>query len=142
MAQANLLAPQAPNLEPIRKDQASESGMSDQPKLNPEAAYESNDSVQAAGEPTEAPPLALQATAGEASITAWQNNKKAVALWANASPRNSWVSLAGLGWKKINPANDSSNLALTMLASHAELTNATVNARIEADGTIHEMYIW
>ncbi|GAB4373140.1 MAG: hypothetical protein Kow00114_34960 [Kiloniellaceae bacterium] len=75
-------------------------------------------------------------------ITAWHNSKKVTAMWANASARNAFASVAGLGWKKLSNANDSSFLALTMLASSAEQTNSNCNLRIEADNEVHEIYVW
>jgi hypothetical protein len=75
-------------------------------------------------------------------IGAWHNGKKITAMWSNSAVRNAYAAVAGLGWKKISNANDSSWLALTMMASHAEQTNATCNIRIESDGEIHEVYVW
>lgn len=75
-------------------------------------------------------------------ITAWHNNKKITAMWSNSSNRNAYASIAGMGWKKLSNANDSSFLALVMLASHAEQTNANCNIRIDSDGEIHQIYVW
>jgi len=75
-------------------------------------------------------------------ITAWHNNKKITAMWANASARNAYASVAGIGWRRLSNANDSAFLALVMLASQAEQTNANCNIRIESDNLIHEIYVW
>lgn len=79
---------------------------------------------------------------GAEGITAWHNSKKITAMWANASVRNAHASIVGMGWKRLSNANDSSFLALTMMASHAEQTNANCDIRVESDGEIHEIYVW
>lgn len=75
-------------------------------------------------------------------ITAWHNGKKITAMWSNASNRNAYAAVQGMGWKKLSNANDSSFLALTMLAAHAEQTNSTVNLEIGSDNEIHQIYVW
>jgi hypothetical protein len=72
----------------------------------------------------------------------WQANKRVNALWGTNEPRNSWVLIAGVGWKKLGSSSDSSALALTVLASHGKLTQARVDYREESDGYIHELYVW
>jgi hypothetical protein len=72
----------------------------------------------------------------------WQTNKRVNALWGTNEPRNSWVMIAGVGWKKLAADTDSSALALTVLASHGKLTQARVDYREESDGLIHELYVW
>ncbi|WP_322865624.1 hypothetical protein U5922_005100 [Aquicoccus sp. G2-2] len=63
-------------------------------------------------------------------------------MWCNASARNAFAAVQGLGWKRLSNANDSSFLALVMMASHAEQTNATVNVEIGTDQEIHQIYVW
>ncbi len=77
-----------------------------------------------------------------ADITAWLNNKKINALWTINQNRNSWVSIEGIGWKKLANNSDSAIVALTMLGAHAREKGSIVNYREEADGMIHEMYVW
>lgn len=72
----------------------------------------------------------------------WQSNKRVNALWGTNEPRNSWVLIAGVGWKKLATSTDSSTLALTVLAAHGKLTQVRVDYREESDGCIHEMYVW
>jgi hypothetical protein len=88
------------------------------------------------------PSEAVEQEAEAEGITAWHNGKKITAMWANASVRNAHAAIAGMGWRKLSNANDSSFPALVMLASHAEQTNANCNIRIDADGEIHEIYVW
>ena len=78
----------------------------------------------------------------EAAAGVWQTNKRVNALWGTNEPRNSWVLIAGVGWKKLAAGTDSSALALTVLASHGKLTQASVDYREESDGFIHELYVW
>jgi hypothetical protein len=75
-------------------------------------------------------------------ITAWQNDKRITGLWTINETRNSWVYVTGVGWKKLSTSNDSATVALTMLGGSARQTNTPVNYRDEADGMIHEMYVW
>jgi hypothetical protein len=101
--------------------------------------------VSIGGEPHPAltPPSEIVEAAMESSgIAAWHDSKKITSLWCNLSSRNAYAGIAGLGWKRISNANDSSFLTLVMLASHAEQTNANCRIRIEADNEIHEIYVW
>ena len=76
------------------------------------------------------------------AAAAWYNGKKITALWCNQTNRNSYISVPGLGWKKLAPTNDSSVVSMTIMAAHAEQTNATVNIRVEDDGMVHQIYVW
>ena len=77
-----------------------------------------------------------------AGITTWLNNKRITGLWTINQNRNSWVAVDGVGWKKLANNSDSAIVALTVLGSHAREKNSVVNYRDEADGMIHEMYVW
>jgi hypothetical protein len=94
--------------------------------------------------PTAEPPVSALAAAGAGGVaaTVWVNGKKINALWAINENRNSWVSVAGVGWVKLANNSDSAIVALTMLGADAKLTQGTVNYRQEADNMIHEMYVW
>jgi hypothetical protein len=108
-------------------------------------------------QPTELPPALFAGTEGSSSsvptlpptasvssgeITAWQNDKRINALWAINENRNVFVGVTGIGWKKLANNNDSAIVALTLLSGSARITQTTVNYRDEADGMIHEMYVW
>lgn len=84
-------------------------------------------------------PLTGDAAGG---ASAWQTDKRIVSLWSINQTRNSWVGVSGVGWKRLANNSDSAVVALTMLASHARARDAAVNYREEADGMIHEMYVW
>jgi hypothetical protein len=72
----------------------------------------------------------------------WVNNKKINALWCINENRNSWVGVAGVSWVKLANNSDSAIVALTMLGANAKLTQGAVSYRQEADGMLHEMYVW
>ena len=92
--------------------------------------------------PTQTPPSAAATVGEDEGVAAWHNGRKIVALWCSSSARNAFISVPGLGWKKLSNANDSSFLNMTMMASHAEQTNANVNTEVGADGAVHTMYVW
>ncbi len=102
----------------------------------------------AAAAPTAEPPAAASGSSGQVSSTGgigasvWVNNKKINALWAINENRNSWVSVAGVGWVKLANNSDSAIVALTILGANARQTQGTVNYRQEADNMLHEMYVW
>ena len=79
---------------------------------------------------------------GVTGVTAWQNDKRVATLWAINENRNSWVYITNVGWKKLANASDSGIVAMTILASHAKELQRRIDYRDEADGMIHEMYIW
>jgi hypothetical protein len=80
--------------------------------------------------------------AATAGLTAWNGDKRVGALWSINQNRNSWVFITGVGWKKLANNSDSAVLALTMLAAHAKQTQTNYSYRDEADGMIHETYVW
>ena len=96
-----------------------------------------------AGMPVMTPPAeTVEEEIADTGIAAWHNGKKVTAMWANSAVRNSFAAVAGLGWRRLSNANDSSWVALTMMASHAEQVSANCNVRIESDNEIHEIYVF
>ena len=91
--------------------------------------------------PNLTPPSQRAVEAGDA-VAAWHSGKKITALWSNDAPLNAWITIDGMGWKRLSTAQESAHVSLAMLAAHAEQTGATVNVRIEADGMVHEIYVW
>ena len=90
-------------------------------------------------------PTMLPAAAGgaiEGGVAAWLNDKRVVGLWAINQNRNSWVYINGVGWKRLANNSDSAVVALTMLAAHAKQSQTSYTYRDEADGMIHECYVW
>lgn len=112
------------------------------------ATHEKNPEMQA----TEAPPssapeqmqMAQRAYEAEEAVTAtvWRRNQYINGLWSKNETRNSWISITGIGWKKLANTTDSGITALTVLASQALQTGRPVDCREEADGMIHEIYLW
>lgn len=98
-------------------------------------------STQAAEAPTLTPP---EVTAAEAAggITAWQSDKRIGALWTINQVRNSWISITGVGWRRLIHNSDSAVVAMTMLSAHAKQMATRVDYREEADGMIYEIYAW
>jgi hypothetical protein len=77
--------------------------------------------------------------------TTWQSNAQVSALWSINQDRNSWVYITNVqnpGWQKLSTASESAVVAMTMLGAHLKQTQTIINYRTEADGMIHEMYVW
>lgn len=85
------------------------------------------------------------AAAGEGEggfgASVWLQNKKISALWSINQNRNSWIGVAGVGWKRLATDSDSAIVALTMLSAHAKQMDRVVNLR-EDSGQIKEIYVW
>ncbi|MFG6464807.1 hypothetical protein ACG04Q_24760 [Roseateles sp. DXS20W] len=131
-----------PTHEPPANQQTSEgSTMSDQAPtlLPPQASSSGSDAAASTGAPTLTPETA---NASDGGLTAWNNGKRVSALWAMNQNRNSWVYVTGVGWKKLANNSDSAIVALTLLGAHAKQTQTNYNYRDEADGMIHETYVW
>ena len=80
--------------------------------------------------------------ASSATATTWNNSAHINALWSINQDKNSWVGIAGVGWKKLSTASESGIVALTALASTAKEKNSLVYYREESDSMIHEFYVW
>ena len=114
------------------------------PENLPDVAQTGTAAAAETTQPTAEPPSGAVAAAetGGVAASVWVNGKKINALWAINENRNSWVSVAGVGWVKLANNSDSAIVALTMLGADAKLTQGTVNYRQEADKMIHEIYVW
>lgn len=97
-------------------------------------ASEGSDSM-----PLETPPA--ESAAATAFGAVWHSGKKIDALWSINQNRNSWVHVAGIGWKRLANNSDSAVVALTMGGAHARQMNSTVSLKEDA-GQITEMYVW
>lgn len=104
----------------------------------------------AAGEarPTITPELRgdLQAFAAAQAATAitgtWTQNAIVDAMWSINQTRNAFLHVKGGTWKKIFNGSDWAFTALTTLASQARQTGKPISFREEADGLIHEIYLF
>jgi hypothetical protein len=131
-------------MEPSETPPRAESAMettSERPTQTPPANVESAAGGGEAAEPTERPPSEAESEEEAYGATTWHNDKKITALWSIDQNRNSWVHVAGLGWKKLADNSDSAVVALTALGTHARRTGTTVNLR-EEDGKITQIYVW
>jgi len=136
-------AHESPTVEPSATEARITTLRPGAPTELPEALLEEVAATAPGRAPTLVPPTEAEIEAAEGEgVAAWHSGVKIVALWSNDANRNSYISVPGLGWKKLSAANDSSVVSMTMLAAHAEQTNANVNIRIEADGMVHEIYVW
>ena len=109
------------------------------PGANNAAGGGDNGTASGTAAPSLEPNAAAQSDGGQ---TVWNNNKKASALWSINQNRNSWVYVTGVGWKKLANNSDSAVVALTVLAANAKQSQGVYNYRDEADGMIHETYVW
>ena len=88
------------------------------------------------------PALEPPSAEATASTTVWVQGKKVAALWAINQNRNSWASFADVGWRKFSDVSDSAIMAFTILAAHARQMQSATDRREEADGEVHEMYVY
>jgi len=136
----------APGLEPPQSSDESNgaNAMTDaMPSQEPPAASVSETSSGVAeAMPTLSPEDAGAGVQAQGGVAAWLNNKRVSALWTINQNRNSWVYITGVGWKKLANNSDTAVVALTTLAASAKLTQTNYSYREEADGMIHESYVW
>ena len=93
-----------------------------------------------ANAPKLSPPAAAEAvTAFGAAV--WQTDKRVNALYNTHHARNSWMSIAGLGWKKLATGSDSTCEAMTLLASHCREKSCRIDFS-EENGLVKEIYVW
>jgi hypothetical protein len=92
------------------------------------------------GAPKLAPPQAASGiTAVEAAV--WNTDKRVNSLYGTYHPRNSWMGIVGLGWKKLGTTSDSTTETMTMLASHCREKNCRIDFS-EENGLVKEIYVW
>lgn len=93
-------------------------------------------------EPKFGPPGTATDAALAEGIGAWKVGAKVGALFASNQNRNGWMWVVGTGWKKLGGTTDLAHTGLCQLARLARDTNASINYRDEADGLVHEIYVW
>lgn len=82
-------------------------------------------------------------TAGAQAITAtWRTGMFVTATWSINEPRNAWMYVKDLGWRKLYNGRDHAHLALVALAAQARETGSPISFREEADGMVYEIYLW
>lgn len=68
----------------------------------------------------------------------WQNSKKIIGLWTNNQDKNAWVSVEGLGWRRISILNDAQFLSMLAVCTAAYVGNRFVNfSEIGVEGSIY-----
>jgi|SRR5687768_10637614 hypothetical protein len=106
--------------------------------VSSQAAFTSNESV--ANAPQFNPPATQEGvTAYEAAV--WNTDKRVNALYTTLHARNSWMSIAGIGWKKLATGSDSMCEAMTQLAAHCREKNCRIDFS-EENGLVNEIYVW
>ena len=88
------------------------------------------------------PPGTAGAAAGQVNLAGTWQTKQVLALFNTRSSRTGWAYLDGVGWRRLATTNDSAHTALGILASASRMTGSPVVARDEADGQVHEIYLW
>lgn len=103
-----------------------------------QSAYTSQESE--ANAPKLSPPATQEGvTAYEAAV--WSTDKRVNALYTTLHARNSWMSIAGVGWKKLTTSSDSACEAMTQLAAHCREKNCRIDFS-EENGLVNEIYVW
>lgn len=93
-------------------------------------------------EPTLSPPGTAGATAPADGATGTWSTVTIDATWSINETRNAFVHVAGGAWKKIFNGTDGAFTTLLTLATQAKQTGRQIVMREEADGLIHEIYLW
>ena len=75
------------------------------------------------------------------NATAW-GSQTVGGLWSINEDKNAWVYVNSIGWVKLSNASDPGIVALMALSASAKQTGSAINYRQEADGMIHEIYLW
>lgn len=125
--------------QPAESDQVlnSEAGM---PTESPELDVKSTQT--SVGMPTLAPPdpagLNKESDSG-ITAAAWHNNKLVTRVF-HGGQNNIWIALEGVGWRRLNSANESAAGAMSLIASHAVDNALTVRAHESDAGLIDEIY--
>lgn len=134
------MAKSAPTKMPNETQQSTQAlpGQSKPEELSP---FDLVAALAASGQstPTLEPPVA---SLGEEEVAVWLNDKRISMVWSISENRNVFVAVTGVGWKKLANNSDSAIVALNIMACNARQMNSSVNYREEADGMIHEMYVW
>lgn len=133
-----------PNMAPPTAGETASVGAS-QPTLNAPAPDTTNGADVAERDQPKLRPGAAgaEAIAALSAVTGtWSTGAMIDAMWSANEVRNAWMHVASVGWKKIFSGSDGAFMALTALASQARETGHPVNFRLEADGMVHEIYLW
>lgn len=136
----------APSLVPSQatgEQMVTEAGGASRPTLSPQTRAELT--AVGAGEqwPVLLPPGTAGAAAAVTGVTGtWTSGVMVDATWSINETRNAYFHVAGGAWKKIFNGTDGAFTALVTLAAQAKQTGHQMAIREEADGMVHEIYLW
>jgi hypothetical protein len=86
---------------------------------------------------------AAASTAAVSGVTGtWTSGVTVDATWSINETRNAYFHVAGGAWKKVFNGTDGAFMALITLAAQAKQTGHQMAIREEADGMVHEIYLW
>jgi|SRR4051794_39335335 hypothetical protein len=91
--------------------------------------------------PKLAPPQAAASGITAVQTAVWSSDKRVNSLYTTFNPRNSWMGIVGIGWKKLATTSDSTTEAMTMLAAHCREKNCRIDFS-EENGLVKEIYVW
>lgn len=107
--------------------------------VSSQAAFTALESV--ANAPQLSPPAVTEGEETAFGAAVWSTDKRVNALYTTLHARNSWMSIAGVGWKKLATGSDSACEAMTQLAAHCREKNCRIDFS-EENGLVNEIYVW
>lgn len=87
------------------------------------------------------PPVVQEGVSEAYGAAVWNTDKRVNALYTTMHARNSWMSIAGIGWKKLAVGSDSMCEAMSQLAAHCREKNCRIDFS-EENGLVNEIYVW
>jgi hypothetical protein len=94
-----------------------------------------------ANAPQMEPPEVKKGAVAANETVVWNTDKRVNALYTTYHPHNSWMSIAGIGWKKLATGSDSACEAMTQLAAHCREKTCRIDFS-EENGLVKEIYVW
>ncbi|WP_460460901.1 hypothetical protein [Angustibacter peucedani] len=138
------LVPSQPAADAAMAGTATDSSGLSMPTLSPDAVIDLTTSAGSGEQwPVLTPPGTAGATATVSGVTGtWTSGVMCDATWSINETRNAWFHVTGGAWKKLFNGTDGAFMALCTLAAQAKQTGHQMNIREEADGMVHEIYLW
>jgi hypothetical protein len=127
------------NIPPAQEGVTLSNGNANAPTLDVAKAALTGMELEATAPKLSPPETKEGVTAFGAAV--WQTDKRVNGLYTTHHTKNSWMSIAGTGWKKLTVVSDSSCEAMTALASHCREKNCRIDYA-EDGGVITEIYVW
>jgi hypothetical protein len=99
--------------------------------------------IETSTAPKLSPPERASVKDGDSAFGAavWQTDKRVTGIYTTYHPRNSWMFINGIGWKRVATANDSTQETMNMLASHCREKACRIDYA-EENGLVTEIYVW